>query len=74
MDPIGEEEQEFLDKASQGQVSDEDIEAEQQRQAEEQDKRKLAAFLIAVDFKNNGETKKVSDDMVEEKLNALAAH
>lgn len=44
------------------------------QQTEEQDKRKLAAFLIAVDFKNNGETKKVSDDMVEEKLNALAAH
>ena len=48
--------------------------SEEGRQAEEQDKRKLAAFLIAVDFKNNGETKKVSDDMVEEKLNALAAH
>lgn len=48
--------------------------AEAGRQVEEQDKRKLAAFLIAVDFKNKGETKKVSDDMVDEKLNALAAH
>lgn len=48
--------------------------SEEGRQAEEQDKRKLAAFLIAVDFKNNGETKKVSDDMVDEKLNALVAH
>lgn len=37
--------------------------SEEGRQAEEQDKRKLAAFLIAVDFKNNGETKKVSDDI-----------
>lgn len=44
------------------------------QQMEEKDKRKLAAFLIAVDFKNKGETKKVLDDMVDEKLNALAAH
>lgn len=44
------------------------------QQTEEQDKRKLAAFLIAVDFKNNGEEQEISDDMVDEKLNALAAH
>ena len=44
------------------------------QQMGEQDKRKLEVFLIAVDFKNKGETKKVSDDMVNEKLNALAAH
>ena len=48
--------------------------SEEGRQAEEQDKRKLAAFLIAADFKNNGEEQEISDEMVDEKLNALAAH
>lgn len=39
----------------------------------EKEKRELAVFLVAIDLKNREEDEEILDDMVNEKLNALAA-
>ena len=41
------------------------------QQITDKEKQEMAAFLVAVDLKNRGEQKNVSDTMANEKLNSL---